>query len=100
MQISLKCVKDILMCINKSNDLNNLLNLEYPIEELNFNIDKLTYSQLIKINNSFITITDTGKILLGILKDDYKYKRLSKRLSEFASTSMALILAEAQRLNY
>ncbi|MGU9358592.1 hypothetical protein ACV3Z2_14420 [Clostridium perfringens] len=100
MQISLACVRDILISINKSNDLHNLFNLEYPIEELNFNIDKLTYSQLIEITDSFVTLTNGGKILLSILTDDCKYKRLNKRLSEFRSMSMALILAEAQRLNY
>lgn len=96
MQISLKCVRDILISVNKSNNLYDLLSLDYTSEYLAFTIDKLVHGHIIEINNSTVTLAYDGKILLKVLENDFKYSRLSDKLSKFQNINVHLIKLESK----
>ncbi|WP_133014414.1 hypothetical protein [Clostridium cuniculi] len=97
MKINLKCIRDILISIKNQNY--NSVSLEYSNKDIEFNINKLLHANLVIVINNKLTLSDSGLTLHDILINEYKFNKLEKRLANFESISLLLIIQEAKFLN-
>ncbi|WP_338631505.1 hypothetical protein [Clostridium baratii] len=97
MQVSLECVKALLIYVDTNSNIYNLTS-NYSKEEIDFNMDKLLHLDILEKHEHKLKLTYDGEILLKLLKNKFKYHLLKERLSKFQSMNLTLIIQEARFL--